>query len=60
VHLVLSSLGFLAEAQPRLENRRGDKRHLLADVHIRFFRRPHEHHWKNYKFILYHLIFSNM
>jgi hypothetical protein len=59
VHLVLSCLGFLAEAQPRLETGE-DKRHLLADVHIKFFRRPHEHHWKNYKFILYHLIFSNM
>jgi hypothetical protein len=48
VDLFLPSLSFLAEAQPRLENRRGQK----AQVHIKFFRRPHElqrkrHHWKN-------------
>jgi hypothetical protein len=34
------------------------KRHFLAEVHIKFFTRPHElqnkrHPWKNYKFILY-------
>jgi hypothetical protein len=35
-----------------------DKTHILAEVYIEFFRRPHEllqskrHHWKNYKFIL--------
>jgi hypothetical protein len=49
------SLSFLAEAHPRLlkdEN----KRYFLTEVHIRFFRRPHE---KNYKFILY-LRFSNL
>jgi hypothetical protein len=35
VHLFRSSLSFLAEAQPRLENRRG-QRHFLAKVHITF------------------------
>jgi hypothetical protein len=40
---------FAAEAQPRLQ---------IDEVHITFFRRPHEpqskkHHCKNYKFILY-------
>jgi hypothetical protein len=50
---------FLGEAQPRLGLKTGeDKRHFLAQVHIKFFRRPFElqskkHHWKNYKFILY-------
>jgi hypothetical protein len=53
VYLFRPSLSFLAEAQPRLETSE-DKRHFLADVHINFFRRPHEpqskrHHWKNYK-----------
>jgi hypothetical protein len=38
VYLFRSSLSFLAEAQPRLENRRGQKT-LLAEVHIKFFRR---------------------
>jgi hypothetical protein len=57
MHLFRPSLGFLVEAQPRR-----DKRHFLPEVHITFFRRPHElqnkrHHWKNYKFILY-LLFS--
>jgi hypothetical protein len=33
------SLGFLAEAQPRLETGE-DKRHFLAEVHIHFFKRP--------------------
>jgi hypothetical protein len=51
VHLSRRSL---AEAQPRLENKRGEKA-LFGEVHINFFRRPHElqskrHHWKN-KFI---------
>jgi hypothetical protein len=32
---------FLAEAQPRLETSE-DKRHFLAEVHIKCFRRPHE------------------
>jgi hypothetical protein len=55
VHLFRPSLGFLAEAQPRLDNRE-DKKHFLGEVHITFFRRPYElqskrHHWKNYKFI---------
>jgi hypothetical protein len=55
VHLFCPNLNYVAEAQPRLENRRG-QRHFLTEVHI--FRRPHElhskrHHWKNYKFILY-------
>jgi hypothetical protein len=60
VHLFRPSLGFLVEAQPRLENR-----HFLAEVHITFFRRLHElqnkrYLWKNYKFILYnYLLFSN-
>jgi hypothetical protein len=49
VHIFGPSLSFLAEAQPRLENRR-----FLAEVHIKFFRRLHElqcrrHHLKNYK-----------
>jgi hypothetical protein len=51
VDLFLPSLSFLAEAQPRLENRRGQKA-LKAQVHIKFFRRLHKlqskrHHWKN-------------
>jgi hypothetical protein len=41
VHLFRPCLSFLAEAQPRLENRRG-QRHFLAEVHIKFFRRTHE------------------
>jgi hypothetical protein len=36
VHLFRPSLSFLAEAQQRLENRRGQK----AEVRIKFFRRP--------------------
>jgi hypothetical protein len=56
VHLFRPSLSFLAEAQPRLTDE--DKKHFLAEVHIKFSRRPNElqskkHHWKNYKFILY-------
>jgi hypothetical protein len=35
VHLFRKGLSFLAEAQPRLENRRGQKA-LLAEVHIHF------------------------
>jgi hypothetical protein len=35
VHLFRPSLSFLAEAQPRLENRRG-QRHFLAEVRIKF------------------------
>jgi hypothetical protein len=35
-HLFRPSLSFLAKAQPRLENRRGQKA-LLAEVHIIFF-----------------------
>jgi hypothetical protein len=59
VHL----LGFLVEAQRDLKTGE-DKRHFLAEVHIKFFRRPHElqskrHDSKNYKFILY-LFFSNI
>jgi hypothetical protein len=62
VHLFRSSLSFLAEAQPRLKTG-DDKRHFLAEMFIKFFKRPHElqskrHHWKNYKFILY-LAYSN-
>jgi hypothetical protein len=50
-------VGVWAEAQPRLKTGE-DTKHILAEVHINFFRRPHElqskqHHWKNYKFILY-------
>jgi type IV secretory pathway VirD2 relaxase len=41
VHLFRPSLGFLAEAQPRLDNRE-DKKHFLGEVHITFFRRPYE------------------
>jgi hypothetical protein len=57
VHLFHLSLSFLAEPQPRLEISE-HKRYFLAEVHIKFFRRPHElqskkHHCKNYKFILY-------
>jgi hypothetical protein len=57
VHLICPSLSFLAEAQPRLKTGK-DKRHFFAEVHIKFFRRPHElqsktHHWKNYKCISY-------
>jgi hypothetical protein len=33
VHLFCPSVGFLAEAQPRLQNRRGQKQ-FLAEVHI--------------------------
>jgi hypothetical protein len=62
VYLFRPSVSFLAEAQPRLENRRG-KTHILEEVNIKFFRRPHElqskrHYSKNYKFIVY-LPFSN-
>jgi hypothetical protein len=35
VHLFRPSLSFLDEAQPRLENRRGQKA-ILAEVHIKF------------------------
>jgi hypothetical protein len=41
VHLFRSSLSFPAEAQPRLQISE-DKRHFLAEVHIKCFRRPHE------------------
>jgi hypothetical protein len=41
VHLFRLSLSFLAEAQPRLENSRGQKA-LVGRWHIKFFRRPHE------------------
>jgi hypothetical protein len=41
VHLFCPSLSFLAEAQPRLQTGE-DKRHFLAEVHIKFFRGPHE------------------
>jgi hypothetical protein len=40
VHLFRPSLNFLAEAQPRLETGE-DKRYFLAEIHIKFFRRPH-------------------
>jgi hypothetical protein len=40
VHLFRSSPSFLAEAQPRLTNRRPHER------------QSKRHHWKNYKFIL--------
>jgi hypothetical protein len=36
VHLFCPSLSFLTEAQPRLETAK-DKRHFLAEVHIKFF-----------------------
>jgi hypothetical protein len=58
VHLFRPSLSFLAEAQPRLDNRPGQKAPFGRE-HIKYFRRPHElqskrHHWKNYiQFILY-------
>jgi hypothetical protein len=42
VHLFRPRLSFLAEAQPRLENR-----HYLAEVCINFFWRPHELQIKN-------------
>jgi hypothetical protein len=42
-----SAKSFLAEAQPRLETG-DDKRHFLAEVQIRFFRRPHELQSKRY------------
>jgi hypothetical protein len=35
VHIFRPSLSFLAEAQPRLENKE-DKRHFLSEVHIKF------------------------
>jgi hypothetical protein len=35
VHLFRPSLSFLAEAQPKLENSRGQKT-LFAEVHIKF------------------------
>jgi hypothetical protein len=39
VHTFCSSLGFLVEAQPRLKT--GEyKKHFLAKVLIKFFRRP--------------------
>jgi hypothetical protein len=41
VHLFRPRLSFLAEAQPRLENR-----HFLAEVYIKFFRRPHRTNYK--------------
>jgi hypothetical protein len=37
VHLFRPSLGFLAEAQPRLETGK-DKRHFLGEVHIKISR----------------------
>jgi hypothetical protein len=40
VLLFRPSLSFLTEAQPRLETSE-DKRHFLAEVRIKFFRRPH-------------------
>jgi hypothetical protein len=41
VYLFRPSLGFLAEAQPRLEIDE-DIRHFLSEMYITFFRRPHE------------------
>jgi hypothetical protein len=41
VHLFRPSLGFLSEVQPRLKTVE-DKRHFLAEVHIKFFRQAHE------------------
>jgi hypothetical protein len=43
VRLFHPSLGFLAEEQPRLENKRRQKARFWVEVHIKFFRRPHEH-----------------
>jgi hypothetical protein len=40
-----------AEAQPRLENRRG-QRHFLAEVHIKFFRRLHELQNKRHTYVI--------
>jgi hypothetical protein len=40
VHLFRPSVSFPAEAQSRLEAGE-DKRHVLGEVHIKFFRRPH-------------------
>jgi hypothetical protein len=61
VHLFLPSLSFSRRSRG-LKTGEG-KRHFLGEVHITFFRQPHElqskrHHLKNYKFILY-LPFSN-
>jgi hypothetical protein len=44
---VQPSLSFLAEAQPRLKTGE-DKEHFLAEVHIKFFKRPHELQSKNF------------
>jgi hypothetical protein len=41
VHHFRPSLSFLAEAQPRLETGE-NKRYYSAQVHIIFFRQPHE------------------
>jgi hypothetical protein len=48
-HLFRPSLSFLVEAQPRLENRRGQKAFFSKGAQLQSKR----HHWKNYKFILY-------
>jgi hypothetical protein len=41
VHLFRPSLSFLAEARRGVKTAE-DERHFLAEVHITFFRRPHE------------------
>jgi hypothetical protein len=40
VHLFRRTLGFLAEAQPRLTSE--GKKHFLAEMHIKFSRRQYE------------------
>jgi hypothetical protein len=54
VHLFRPSLSFLAEAQPRLDNRRGQKVFLEDRTNYK----AQNNLWKNYKFIL-NLPFSN-
>jgi hypothetical protein len=58
VYVFRPSLSFLAEEQPRFENRRAQK-HSLAEVHIKFFRGK-KRHCKNYKFILYFFQIDNL
>jgi hypothetical protein len=41
VHLFRPNQGFPVQAQPRLKTDE-DKRHFLAEVHIKFLRQPHE------------------
>jgi hypothetical protein len=57
VHLFRPSLGFLVEARRDFKTGE-DKRHFLAEVHIKFFRRPHElQNKRHHLFCIYFLTY---